>query len=518
MGGEHDDNRSTLIKHGDHPTCFRIKENNVSDQISRTASAGEQHSQLKIAALMLLAYSLSRLIVFVATDIRFDITGLNHFWQLLDLELLKSDLIASLIHQHSQPPAFNFLVGIVLKLFPDSYTTVFSILFHLCSVTGYWFLYRTLNLRGLTTASAFLLASLFILLPSSILYENWFSYTWPIACLMCVAAYCAVQYHLTSRLLYILIFFAILSLICLTRSMFHLIYILFIACMTWLLVARQHRKVMLAIGLAATALVGSLYAKNYVMFGFFGGSSWAGMSTWKMAKCETNNLPPDILQLIRIEEFAPVGFYPSQYRELAESAPQHPTLTNSNKVNGQMNLNHLAYVNISKAYGAAASRCIKENPVKYGIKVVQAWGVFSKPSWEYFFLEQNRKKMMVYIEALSLNHLRFFLENNLLKLPKLYEFPLSSLLLIPFSLLLISVEYSLKVYETFRDSRSRERLLPDTFMVATIWYVGMVGNLMEYGENHRFRVEVGFLIFIAACVAGKELLARLRKNAPQRKT
>lgn len=496
--------------------CSNIKENNVSDQVSLTASAGEQHSQLKIAVLMLLVYLLSRLIVFVATGIRFDITGLNHFWQLLDLELLRSDLIASLIHQHSQPPTFNLFVGVVLKLFPDNYTNVFIILFHLCSATGYWFLYRTLNLRGLTTSSAFLLASLFIILPSSILYENWFFYTWPIACLMCVAAYCAVQYQLTSRLLYVLTFFAILSLICLTRSMFHLIYVLFITFMAWILVAKEHRKVTLAIGLAATALVGSLYAKNYLMFGFFGGSSWAGMSAWKMAKCETHNLPPDVSQLIQIEEFAPIGFYPSQYRELAKSSPQHPALTNDKKVNGEMNLNHLAYVNIAKGYGAAAAKCIEENPVEYGIKVIQAWGVFSKPSWEYFFLEQNRKKMMAYIEALSLNHLRFFIENKLLKLPKLYEFPFSSLLLIPFCLILISVEYSLKVYETLKDTRSRESLLSDTFMVATIWYVGMVGNLMEYGENHRFRVEVGFLIFIATCVAGRELMARLMKNALHR--
>lgn len=484
----------------------------MSDPDSRAVSAEGQNLQLKIVALMILIYLVSRSIVLIATDIQFDSSGLDHFWQLLDIELLKSDLIASLIHQHNQPPVFNLFVGIALKLFPENFTTVFNILFHLCSTVGYWFLYRTLNLKGLPTTSAFLLASLFIVLPSSILYENWFAYTWPIACLMCVAAYCAVQYQLTNRLIYMLIFLAILSMICLTRSMFHLVYILFIGCMAWTLVAKQSRKGTLALVLVATTLVGTLYAKNYLMFGFFGGSSWAGMSTWKMAKCETNNLPPEIQLLTEIEEFAPIGFYPPSYQEIATGSPTHPTLTNRKKYNGEMNLNHLAYINISKGYGIAAATCIKENPVKYGIKVIQAWGVFSKPSWEYFYLDQNRKQVMSYIEALSLNRLRFFLENNLLNLPKLYEFPLTSLLLIPLSFLLFSLEYCFKLYEVVTGSRSRESLLADTFMIATIWYVGIVGNFMEYGENHRFRVEVSFLIFIATCMAGRDILIRAKNR------
>jgi hypothetical protein len=48
------------------------------------------------------------------------------FWQYLDPLILKTDLLRGLYYLHSQPPLFNWLLGVILQLFPNHYEFVFS--------------------------------------------------------------------------------------------------------------------------------------------------------------------------------------------------------------------------------------------------------------------------------------------------------------------------------------------------------------------------------------------------------
>src|SRR5215470_10138514 len=59
----------------------------------------------------------------------FDDSPLVWFWQFLDPELLRHDLLRSVALLHSQPPAFNLFLGGVLKASGGHATLVFSVLF-----------------------------------------------------------------------------------------------------------------------------------------------------------------------------------------------------------------------------------------------------------------------------------------------------------------------------------------------------------------------------------------------------
>src|SRR5262245_34524103 len=51
---------------------------------------------------------------YVLLGVRFDLAPLGGSWQFLDVELLRHDLLRSLFCLHSQPPGFNFFLGIVV--------------------------------------------------------------------------------------------------------------------------------------------------------------------------------------------------------------------------------------------------------------------------------------------------------------------------------------------------------------------------------------------------------------------
>ncbi|MDX1390037.1 MAG: hypothetical protein R3344_12655, partial [Acidobacteriota bacterium] len=75
-------------------------------------------------------------IVFIASEllagylgIRFADETLGTLYQYLDPEILREDLTRGLFYLHAQPPLFNLFLGIVVKLFPESYAFVFSFVF-----------------------------------------------------------------------------------------------------------------------------------------------------------------------------------------------------------------------------------------------------------------------------------------------------------------------------------------------------------------------------------------------------
>ncbi len=450
--------------------------------------------------LLTVTYAFSRALLFLMSDISFDLSGLEHFWQLLDLRLLERDLLSSLFYLHSQPPIFNLFTGLVLKLFPESYPIVFQFTFYGLSLLAYWALYRAIVCLQLSTVKAYLLATLFMLLPSTLLYENWFSYTWLVSCFLGYSAYMLIKFQITGRIYFLMVFFALLVVVCWTRSLFHLVYVVAISILVLIFAGKTQRLKILSLALVATVLVGALYVKNLVVFDFFGASSWAGMSFWKMTKCQSEAFSSHQKQLAEIENFSPMGSYEFAFESGWLNKPEldHPALNQIYKSSGHVNMNHQGYIPVADAYGRISVICLKENPTAYLIRTIGAWGVFSKPSWEYFFLEARREKIQLYLDVVTLQSLRFFIENRVLGLPRLFDFPLTSLLLIPLTYALITVVYIIGLFQVLRGKRPKESMLLDTFLVATMWYVGVIGNSLEYGENNRFRVCAGFLIYLAA--------------------
>src|SRR5262245_62172739 len=126
-------------------------------------------------ALVVCGFLVSRA-AFFAVGVRFDTSPLSYFWQLLDPELLRERLAQSLYYLHAQPPLFNLLVGIDLKLFPSHYGSAFQV-FALALGVVFVLAVFELGLRlGIRCGVAAAVALLLSVSPSAVLYEDFLFY------------------------------------------------------------------------------------------------------------------------------------------------------------------------------------------------------------------------------------------------------------------------------------------------------------------------------------------------------
>src|SRR3990172_8734079 len=136
--------------------------------------------------LLTLCFFLSRLYAYRA-GVRFDVTPLFGFAQIIDPALLRYDLLRSLWHLHSQPPAFNLYVGTVLKLW--SHPLAFALSYQWLGLLMNFSLYVILRKLGVGVVLCFALTLLFMFSPSSVLYENWLFYNYPVTAFLVFALF-----------------------------------------------------------------------------------------------------------------------------------------------------------------------------------------------------------------------------------------------------------------------------------------------------------------------------------------
>ena len=128
------------------------------------------------------------ILIFFLTRFLFFIFGLSadpghlpHMWQLLNPQLLKDDFFKSLLFLHFQPPLWNFIFGIFVKLFGTDYETLnivlnlFNLFISILITLYFYFICRHFNL---TNFKIYLFFFIFIgFSPSLLMYENFIHYT-----------------------------------------------------------------------------------------------------------------------------------------------------------------------------------------------------------------------------------------------------------------------------------------------------------------------------------------------------
>ena len=216
--------------------------------------------------------------------------------QYVDPQLLKNNLWESLDHLHSQPPGFNFFLGMVLKVFPEEHALVFRIVFIGLGLLFALSLFTLMVRLGVSTGVSAAVTIIFSTSPVVHLYENWLYYGYPTAAVLCLAAAFLQRFAIATKLHTGLAFFSLLALIVYMWPLFHVIwFVLF--CFITLYILRAHAKIVsLALCLPALA-VGILCAKNYAVFGTFtaGGGiimpiNVKGMSYYKIPENEQRSL------------------------------------------------------------------------------------------------------------------------------------------------------------------------------------------------------------------------------------
>ena len=156
--------------------------------------------------------------------IRFAAETLGTLYQYLDPAVLREDLARGLYYLHAQPPLFNFFLGVVAKMFPESYSAVFSALYGamaLGTLLGMAWLMRRFQIPDGVSGAVCLL---FALSPGFPVYRYWLFYTLPVAFLL-VSSAVALTVYLERASRAALVTFSGLVLAIMTRAVFHPLWV-----------------------------------------------------------------------------------------------------------------------------------------------------------------------------------------------------------------------------------------------------------------------------------------------------
>jgi hypothetical protein len=459
-------------------------------------------------------------LLFYHAGIRFDATTLNWYWQYVDPQLLRDRLLESTYYLHSQPPLFNLFIGLILKTFPGHETPAFMIIYKIMGLIlalSVFTLMRQLKIRAYL---ALALTTAFTISPSSICYENWLFYSYPLAVLLCIAALLVHRYVTTARWIWGFLFFGALAIVVLMRSMFHPLWLVLIMFSIIYLKRHDWRRVIIAAMIPLAAIV-LLYAKNAVVFGSLGGSSWLGMS---LAKMTTFKIPEDerdllveqgrLSKMALIKPFRDIGAY-QRYLPMPQRTGV-PVLDEERKSAGDprynTNFNNLIFIEVARLYRQDAITVLKMYPGVYLKTVATSLGICFFPASDYTFLEGNRRR----IAGLSAFYDRAIYGQFLIGGARRWKEGARSgwrrvnrigfFLAAGFAAFLVCVVRRIR-HSSF-DQPLKATLI---FVYISVLYVVMVSSLVEIGENNRFRFIIDPLFLAGFGVCLNEAVTRLTK-------
>jgi hypothetical protein len=438
--------------------------------------------------LVVVGFVLSRLYVWWL-GVRFETSALEWYWQVLDPQLLSDRLAESVFYLHAQPPLFNLALGAGLKLAGANSQAFFQLVFLALGLALAVVIYLLLIRFGLSQLIAAVLVLLYATSPNWLMYEWWLFYDFPNAAALVMAGFALVQYARGPSTSWLVVYFAIACAVVLTRSLFHPVW--FLGCIVLVMAAERRRwRTVAAISLVPLLVILAVAAKNQAVFGFFGSSSWLGMS---LARATTGRLaPPEREAMVRqgrlskvalVPPFSPVESYESVGVEVTDCGI--PALGWRLRSTGAPNFNHLAFVDVSSSYLTDALTVMSDRPGLYLDSVAGAAGRFF---WS------------------PVNYPPF--RDNLVATASTYRLFESTVNLPPVAFMLGLLAFSYGGLRAWRRVRGRGSPMDLFFVwsVCTISWVFVVSSLLEYGENFRFRFAVEPLAFLILSAILADLL------------
>jgi hypothetical protein len=312
-------------------------------------------------------FILSR-ILYGSAGVRFDAGTITRTWHFIDIYLLKNDLWRSMYYIHTQPPLMNLLTGIGLQLFPSMYASIFNAFFLLGGFLLTLAIYYLGNRLGFPKVLSVSLAAWFALSPATVVFENYYFYTYPTTVWLTLSAVFLARFLEKKRALDGLLFSLLLAANALTWSLFHLVWLLVCFGMVAFLLKGHRRRALWL--LPAFLLVFGWYAKNKVFYDSFTVSTWSGLNLFKTV---TANIPDGVRkQWVKdgvLSDLALVPPYrsPDVYLEYFPDTPLTgiPLLDDINMSKGYRNQHHLSYVYAGERYTKDAVRIVVHAPHYY---------------------------------------------------------------------------------------------------------------------------------------------------------
>jgi len=452
----------------------------------------EKISFKKEVCILLAFFIISRIFIKLS-GVTFDYRALITYWQYLDVESLKHNLLISLWYQHSQPPVFNFLLGLILKCSGSYAPVAFEIIFLWITFINACLLLHIVKTVTVAGRLPLFISLLYLLSPATILFENELFYTSFISMLLLLIVYFIITFQNKQSWLNTAGLFCMLTLLSLTKSIYHLVWL----CLTAgiLLMAWRNRYAFGKIvtgALFSILMVTGWYVKNYVIFGSFSPSSWTGLNLSRIVFHEVEVRDAD--NIASVYPFLPISFYSryisGDYRTKFAGLNDQVLLTET-KNDSIINLHHAGYLEVSKKYMNASVGYIQQHPLTYLTHVAKSFVIFFSPASSYFRVQRNNNKIRYYdlLYSFNLSHFSTSEEERKLLLA-VSAIPTFCIYLVTF-FLLVKEAVKRKYFSAV-----------NAFAVLTILFVLGVSTFFEYGENMRFRYEAQplFLILFAQVI------------------
>lgn len=481
--------------------------------------------QRRDALIVAVMFAGSRLL-YAWLGVSFDATPFPSYMQFIDAPLLADRLLESLWYYHANPPMLNLVAGIGYKLFGDRIGWAFALLFHVLglavALSVYWLTWKLSASR----AAAHVIAGLLVFSPAFVLYENWMMYTFPSMALLTFSAVALYQYAQTLQTRWCVTFFALLALLLLTRSLFHLAWMAMVTGLLAVTMRAQRRQILLA-ALVPLLIVAGWYGKNYYLFGMFSSSSWMGLglsniSTLVATREELQPLVDDK----RLTQYALVSRYKQVDQLFLPQPPPTgiPVLDQVVKSTGQLNFNNQRIIEVNRYYTHDAVVVARTYPYSYVLGLLIANRLFfSPPHMNLYFTQANREAVRPMERIFNPLLYGTKASSGWLYQPH-FGFDHNGVLEVNTSVPLIVLWWVILGFGYCEARRAllagSPELLPRAvligFMISTFLYVYGVGTAFELAENYRYRYMVEPLFLALAATAATALIRLVRRRMSAR--
>ena len=471
------------------------------------------------------AFLLSRGAAHLA-GVRYDATLLDVSLQHLDNRVLEEHLVQSLWYQHTQPPLFNLLIGLVLKLSPVSPERTFHLLWLALGVALVVITYRLLIELRVRRWFALVATVVITCSPTVLLYENWLAYEYPLTVALTAIPLAGLRWVRGGQVRWLVAAAALAAGCVLTRALLNPVW--FLGVVAVLLIARppvgRWRPALVAIGVPAL-VIAALMVKNQVVFGSPSFSSWLG---WNLQRVTIDELPVETRQrLIDDGVLTPLATYPvflptETYTDVVgpcvREHPDVPALAEPRKATGRENFNDECYLPIYRESLDNAIAAGRAEPAATARAVFGSMQIWSESSSQYAFVYDNRLKIdgadTIYRQLVLLD----VAYDPPVKTNAGWWIPIGTpggrwraSLTVIMATALAAIAGTRAVVRVLR-RRATGTDAAVALIGFTVVTVTVVGNLFEIGENNRFRFMVEPITFIVLAWFAARLAATIRRR------
>ncbi len=488
----------------------------IVDLRGLAARSKRRRSAAIAAAFVIAAFLLSRAL-YCAFGVRFDAAPLQSFYQFIDPALLRTRLAESIFYLRDQPPLFNLFCGVVLKLAPVHATAVFHIVYFAIGLAWSLGLLWLLIRLGVPCALGAALTVVLLVAPTTVLYENWLMYEYPLLGLLVLSALFLHRYVISRRRFDGAVLFSLLAAIVLLRGTFHLFWMLaVIGCV--MLADRANAARTLRLAVIPLLIVLAVYAKNWLVF-----SDWITGSLYgklNLAIMALERVPVD--ERVRLYHEGKLTaasvtrlFDQSidQFSHLAQPTP--PTgvalLDQARKSNGAPNWHHRDMPTVADAYGRDALYMLRHDPGGYWQSVKANARRYFLPAHETYPFHRGTSADHGKLAPL-LNAFDRFPGLQFHDYQRAWSLVVLILLAVAFGGLALAGPRALRrrIFESSFSPTADRAVL--AFCLFNVLYVSLSTLLLSYADHNRYRFALVPLLAIIIAVAISTALRAWRRG------